>query len=372
MLHSANRGSAGHRAIHQTVGLLVGIAFLLSAATALAEGQSPAAPATPGAATSAAPVTPAPTGPAPDPAPDLSFEQMGLSIMPEYDQGAPQVLVIIKGSLVNRGSHPISGKDVVFRAPKGSNWTAIAELSSDPLTTSPKYSEMRTQARVSAEGDYEVLALRMTKTVKPGEQYPLQAEFYYPGLEGGPDKSLQLAFMPTYSAKSLLLEIAEPKGAQGFASGLGAGQTQTGGDGLTYHTYTLAGLTAGTPFKVDLTYTRAGNGPSLETQQSSATPASSGSSTNTTAIVIGVLVLAALAGLLLFAGGGRSRAPAQARGARGVREAHRRADRETFRKAPAPAGGEARQRARELLLDGRISEDTYRTLIAELDAEEGR
>ncbi|MGE5591645.1 MAG: hypothetical protein ACM3ZA_13690 [Bacillota bacterium] len=360
MLHSPDGGSAGHRAFHQMVGLLAGIALLLSATTALAEGQGPI-----------------------DPAPDLAFEQMGLSVMPEYDQGAPQVLVIIKGSLVNRGSQAIAGKDIVLRAPKGATWTAIAELSSDPLTSSPTYNELRAQARVFTEGDAEVLALRMTKTVGPGEAYPFQAEFYYPGVTGGPDKRVSLAFTPTYSARSLLLDIAEPKGAQAFTAGLGPGQTRQGGDGLVYHNYSLDGLTAGTPFQLDLTYTRGSNAPSLQTPQSAGTPAASGSSANTTAIVMGLLVLAALAGLLLFAGAGRPAPSARGRAAR--RRAGR--ERDPVRSAPprhlsSASGGKAddsktagfgpRQKARELLLDGRISQETYNALLAEMDAEEGR
>lgn len=358
MLHSPGGGSAGHRALHRMVGLLVGVALLLSATTALAEGPGPA-----------------------DPAPNLSFEKMGLSVMPEYDQGAPQVLVIIKGSLVNRGSQAIAGKDIVLRAPQGATWTAIAELSSDPLTSSPTYNELRTQARVFTEGDAEVLALRMAKTVGPGESYPFQAEYYYPGVTGGPNKSVSLVFMPTYSAKSVLLDIAEPRGAQAFTAGLGPGQTQQGGDGLVYHSYTLDGLTAGTPLRLDLTYTRASNDPSLQTPQSAGTPAASGSSANTTAIVMGLLVLAALAGLLLFAGAGRSAPPARGRAAR------RRAGRDQVRSAPPrhpsgvgggksgdakSAGSGPRQKARELLLDGKISQETYSALLAEMDAEEGR
>ncbi len=355
MLDSARRRSLGRPAPRLLVALTVGLVLLFPAAQALAADTSPTAPG-------ASALQPAAS------ASVLSFDSMRLSVLPEYDQPGPQVLVIIRGALVNRGTEPVSGQKVVFRAPKGATWTAIAELSSDPLgPDEPVYHELRSQAKVTEQSDYVELALEMTKTVKPGELYPLQAEFYYPGVVGAADKSVQLIFLPTYPAKTLLLDIAEPKGAQGFNSSLGAGNATQGPDGLTYLNYTLPGLDIGTPFRVDLAYKRTSNDPSVNgtplagESGTAAGGAQSGGGADTTALVVGVLVLGALAGLLLFSGAG-TRSGRTGRAARQGGPL----------RSPAGGGGDARARAKDLLLEGRISQDTYRLLVAELDAEEGR
>jgi len=366
MLHSLKGRSQGHGALHWLAILVAGLALLLPGTQALAEATAPPVPS----------------------ASTLSFDTMGLSIMPEYDQAAPQVLVIIRGALVNRGTEPVSGQEVIFRAPKGARWTAIAELSSDPLgPDKPVYHELLPTAKVTEQGDYVELALKMTKTVKPGEPYPLQAEFYYPGVAGGPEKSVQMAFLPTYSAKTLLLDIAEPKGAQGFTSSLGPGDSVRGGDGLTYHDFTLPGLQAGTPFRVDVSYKRAGNDPSRPsppTAGTTGTQRATGGGTNTTAVVVGVLVLGGLVALLLFSGvggsmgrTGRSARRRTVRGGSTVKAAGGGKAKQRVGGTGATTTGAAgvadpRARARDLLLERKISEDTYRTLIAELDAEEGR
>lgn len=360
MLQSTKGRSRGYGAFHLSVVLIAALILLPSGTQALAEGTAPPVPS----------------------ATALSFDTMGLSVMPEYDQAGPQVLVIIRGTLINRGTQNVAGQEVVFRAPKGSRWTAIAELSSDPLgPDKPVYHELFPSAQVTEPGDYVELSLKMTKTVKPGQPYPLQAEFYYPGVVGGPDKSVHLAFLPTYSAKTVSLDIAEPKGAQGFNSSLGAGDTVQAGDGLTYHDYTLPGLQPGTPLRLDISYKRASNDPSVSapTATTGAQPAAAGG-TRTVALVVGALVLGGLAALLLFSGMGSS-ARGAGRAARrhggtggGKAEKRPRAAGMTTATAtrPATAAADARAKARDLLLERKITEETYRLLIAELDVEEGR
>ena len=83
---------------------------------------------------------------------ELSFEDMRLMIMPEYDLASPQVLVIYEGVLYNRDDKPFSG-DVVFYVPKGADVRATCELSSDPLRDeNPNHNHRREFAKIAEKG----------------------------------------------------------------------------------------------------------------------------------------------------------------------------------------------------------------------------
>lgn len=359
------------------VALSLSLSLLLPSVSALAEGSPQGSGA---AAAGSASV--------------LSLDRLELTLAPEYDAAAPQVFGDIAGSLVN-GSKDAVQQEVVIRLPKGGHLNSVCELSGDPRTTqNPRHDTLTSeQVRTEDKGDYVLVTWKMTKPVQPGALYPFHVEFYFPGIAGGPDKSLDYPFVSNYDATRLQVAVAEPSGAEKFETNLGAGEKSQGGDGLTYHVYSLPAVQAGTPVDVQVRYNRTSNQPSLTPQpqaagQGSGAKGSEGDGAATkdsVALVVALLVLAGI-GLVVYTSirqpagrkpvsGGRAVAAAAGSSAPSRPSDSGRTAPQGRHRAQGggpPRAADPRVRARELLEAGKITEETYRILMSELDSEEGR
>ena len=291
-----------------------------------------------------------------DPAHPLTFPRLDIQVMPEYDTDYPEALVIVQGSLKNGGSEPFTGQ-VTFWVPQGARMNSACELSGDPFTTqNPVHDNQLARGRVKIEnqGDHQEISWVPTKPVKPGEALPVHMEFYYPAVRGGPEKQLDFTYMAKYAAERVTLEVAQPARSTGYSASLqevGGGQA---GDGTYMHGYEVPGVKAGDPVQVQVRYTKPDNNKSVSNQGAPAKPPLSGGSLKGNQAILAIAAVMVLAlGFLLFFGGSKARRPASAR-----------------RGKPDPRGEDERSRARRLLLEGKISEGTYREIIRDLKGKE--
>ncbi len=291
-----------------------------------------------------------------DSAHPLTFPRLDIQVLPEYDTDYPEALVIVQGSLKNGGGEPFTG-EVTFWVPEGARMNSACELSGDPLTTqNPVHDNQLARGRVKIEkrGDHQEISWVPTNPVKPGGILPVHMEFYYPAVRGGPEKQVDFAYVAKYAADRVTLEVAQPARSTGYSASLkevGGGQA---GDGTYTHNYELPGVKAGDPVQVQVRYTKPDNNKSVSNQGAPAKPPLSGGGLKGNQVILAIAAAMVLAlGFLLFFSGSKARRPATAR-----------------RGKPGPRGEDERSRARRLLLEGKISEGTYREIIRELKGKE--
>ncbi|MCL5677298.1 MAG: hypothetical protein M1602_05460 [Firmicutes bacterium] len=298
------------------------------------------------------------------PAPALVFPRLDIQILPEYDTDYPQALVIVQGSLKNAGSEPFQG-EVVFRAPKNAQFNSACELSGDPFTTAnPVHTNQLAlgKAKVYTKDDHQEVGWTPSRVIKPGETFPLHMEFYYPAVTGGPDKQVSFTYSPTYGADKVTLAVVQPARSSGYSARLteiGGGSTE---EGTYVHQYDLGPARADQNISFQFSYKKDDNSKSIGGSGAAPKPASSGLAVRGNQVIL-LVALAMVLGLafVLFYGGPSTRnaRTAAARSGKSSRAAGARG-------RPAEVE-EERRKARRLLLDGKISEETYREIIRDLE-----
>ena len=312
-------------------------------------------------------------GVAATPPPAMVFPQLDIQVLPEYDSDYPQTLVIVQGSLKNTGTETFKG-EVVFHSPKGAQVNSVCELSGDPFTTAnPIHTNELSlgRARVKEVDNHQEISWTPSREIKPGETFPLHMEFYYPGVEGGPDKKVNFSYDTTFGAEKVTLTVVQPARSSGYSADLKEISNSPAESNTTAHHYQTGPVKPGEPVKLLIAYNKPDNNRSLNT---SAAPRSGGSSLGVKgnqAILWVALALVAGLGFLFFYGGTNSRR-AGARAPRygpKVKNAPGKSAGSARPTANPPATEQEKRKARRLLLDGKISEETYRELIRELDGE---
>ncbi|MFZ3171367.1 MAG: hypothetical protein WA118_05245 [Carboxydocellales bacterium] len=296
-----------------------------------------------------------------------------VSVWPEYDD--PRVLIIFEGTFVNTGSTDFNGK-VYFNVHTGAQIGMACEIvdggghSCQPYTTEAKGE------------DTQSLSWKTTRAIKPGEEYPVFLEYYYNPIKGTSDKTIDYTFQPSYKIEKLDLSIQQPLKAEKFSVNPAALSTSQDGEGFSNHNYTFTNKNANDQLNFKIAYTKTDPNPS-KTKPENGNPApqstggsssgGSGSSLGTNAylqpgvLIPGALFLAVLVGFIVFAVNGQSR----------DRQAEDRIKRIISKsKTDNAANGKAnpklikeKKKIRQMLLNGQISEETYRELLAELEEE---
>ncbi|MCL5677246.1 MAG: hypothetical protein M1602_05190 [Firmicutes bacterium] len=302
--------------------------------------------------------------------PVLIFPRLDIQVLPEYDTDYPQALVIVQGSLKNTGKDPYTG-EVRFWIPKGAQMNSACELSSDPLTTAnPVHDNQlaRGRTKIEDQGDHQEISWIPTKPILPGDLFPLHMEFYYPAVQGGPDKKVDFTYVPNYAADKVTLAVVQPARSSGYSSSLRETGGAEGGDGTYSHAYELPAVKVGEPIKLQFGYNKPDNNKSVSPQGQAPKPAASGlalKGNQAVLLVAGAMVLGL--GFFLFYGGTGSRpSPKRPAGPPG-RERQGRTGKGAARGADLE---EERRKARKLLLEGKISEDTYREIMRDLKGKE--
>ncbi len=303
----------------------------------------------------------------------LRMSDLNLEVKPEYDE--PGVLVINSAHLINTGNTPYSGP-IAFRIPRGANIDMACEIAADGNHVCQLYG-------IEDKGDYNELSWKASRPIQPGERFPVYLEFYYNPIQGDKDKTVAFVYNPVFPIDQLNLAVYQPLRASNFKLDPPAARSGKAGDGLTTYEYTYNNFTAP---KLDLkiAYTKPDNTPSFKKKQQDSNqpgqaggpvPASSGLSANTAVIVLLVVVLLAVLGMFIYYATNsqpKKRAAVgygRGSGNRGNGGSHHQSKPVKAAASTPVSVEEEKRRARQALLDGKISEQTYNRLMVDLDKE---
>ncbi|GAW93735.1 hypothetical protein [Calderihabitans maritimus] len=297
----------------------------------------------------------------------LTMKQLYYSIWPEYDK--PQVLVIYTGTFVNNTGQPFSG-ELEYNIPKGAQINMVCETEKGMLCQRYITKDM---------GDYTKVIWKPSRTIQPGEEFPVMFEYYIDYLKGqGPEKSFEHIFRPAFPIENLSVEIRQPADSSNFKlepePQASQNDVQSGVQFTNYY-YSFTNLTPEDQLTFKVSYTRETNKPSVttNTNTNSGGQADTASVTpvNTTVIVLLAAFLIVLAAFLVYAinanragtAAQSSRSKSKKRGKSGPtgKKAGGSQDKEDLKKQ--------KRKLRQMLLDGKISEETYQQLLAELEEE---
>jgi len=308
-------------------------------------------------------LAPVPAAQAAGSEPDM--KSLDLQIWSEYDE--PRVLHILTGSLVNTTGKEYSGT-VKFNIPKGAEIKMACELINGTQHSCQPY-------EIADKGDYAELTWKMTKKLTPGEEYPFWLEYYYNPIQGKVDKTIDYTFKPSYNINQLKVTFKEPLKATNFKSTPQAVSTGKDGENFTTHYYDFQQVTPDKPVNFKFSYTRAESEPSVKKPENpggaDAKPASEPLGTSVwkkpEVLIPSILLVIVLVVFIFYAmNNSNKQAPA---------ERIERIQRQSSSKGAKPAAGSnpklarEKKKIRQMLLDGEISEETYRELIAELEAD---
>jgi len=286
------------------------------------------------------------------------FEQLYVDVWPEYNQN--NVLVSYNGVLVNNTDRPFQD-ELCYYIPSGAQISMVCETERGMV--SQKY-EVR-------PGDgYDIIAWRPSRAINPGESFPVMMEYYYHPIEGSGQRQITYHFRLPYAIENLSLAVREPLRATGFSLIPQAQTSWQDAEGFRQYGYQFNDWPAEEPLELQLTYSKPDNQPSIV----SAPPAapengeerSGGTPLGDSAAIVLITVLAVLAVVLIvfiFRANGDSAPSAGkkhpgSKGGAGKSKA----------KVLAESGSE-RKKLRRMLLDGKISEETYQELLEELKNE---
>lgn len=280
----------------------------------------------------------------------LTIKDMHLSVMPEYD--STDVFVIYD---MNLAAQTDFTGDVVFKLPQG----ARIKQACNVVSENGKDNHLCQLYKTYDRGDYTELRWTAQDGIKAGETYRAYVEFYYnPIVADGASKKVEFNYLPAYAVDSLNLNVAQPLRSENYSSEPQPVGTERDSDGFIYHIYKYQNLKESDAVRLSFSYVKADNKPSVKPQENNQTAAGSGSGSaggsggagKSNAMTMGLLLilLAGFGGFLYLALSGKGKGPAPSGGRRGQDE---------------------KRRARQMLLDGRISEETYREIIRDLERE---
>jgi len=294
-------------------------------------------------------------------APGLKATKFEVSVKPEYDD--PGTLVIYQGTFVNPGTTSIAkGTPVSFVVPKGASIGMACEINAQGGHDCQPYTTKE------LDNDRMILSWNTTKDIAPNQTYPAYLEFYYDNKSTPPNKSFEFNFTPMNDIDVLNISVVPPKAASNFKTTPAASNTSIDGDGLTNYFFSYANQTPRDTAKIQISYNKADNKPMFNKPQNGdqAKGSTSGGAVNSWLsspgiLIPSLLVLGVLGALLVFLF--RRPAPSNPVWATGQTTKQKANAKETA----ANSVKAQKKKLRQMLLDGKISEQTYKELVAELD-----
>lgn len=211
---------------------------------------------------------------------------MAISVMPEYDQ--PQVLVSYRGEFNSDISLP---RQVRLRLPADATIEHVCSLK-------PPTDEHLCQP-YTAEPEGQYLALSY-ETITP----IIYVEFYYGSVSGAGQRSLDFTFWPPYPVQSLDLFVLEPQGATDFTL-VPAPADTVEEQGFRHHTYTYEDLSEDKPVKIEMSYSRQTDQPSVPLRAAAAAGADDNGGLPQGVILLLGLTGAAVLGFAFYSAFGR-------------------------------------------------------------------
>lgn len=291
----------------------------------------------------------------------LNAQTFNVYVKPEYDD--PQTLVINKGDFVNSGDQIIKkGTPISFIIPEDASIGMACELNAQGGHECQPYT-------ITPLGNNKVqLSWKITKDIAPNQKYPIFFEFYYDNKAVAPNKVFDYTFIPTSSIEILNLSLTAPKAATNFMIDPASSTVSKDKNGLSNYLYTYNNLTPDTPVDVNVSYVKSDNKPTFDKPQvgKSNPPSSSGTGENwlmKPAVIIPlILAIVLIVFLVTYAlrkpqgklNSNNSSSSKSTKSKKGSVSANTKFNQE-------------KKRIRQMLLDGEISEDTYKQLIKDLE-----
>lgn len=284
----------------------------------------------------------------------MTMNGASLTILPEYD--AMNVIVVVSGTFINDTGRPFQDP-ITWLMPKGGVVSMLCETERGMACQAFQVD--------SSSPDYDRVTWRPSRVIQPGESFPVMFEYTMNNFTAPGERKFTVPFQSTFPINNLSVEFKQPKNSSNLVLNPASTWTEVDGEGFTNYYYSYGQLKPQEKLSFAVSYTRNETKPSK-------TAAKPGNNTaqaevnphNPWAVVLLVVFLAVLGIFLYYAmagNGGKSRPKGYGSGKGGAK--------------PGPARGtrpevqQEKKRIRKLLLDGKISEETYRQMIADIDRE---
>ncbi len=308
----------------------------------------------------------------------LKATNFQVEVKPEYDD--PRTLVIYQGDFTNTGTENIK-KDtpISFIIPKGAEIGMACEINAQGGHDCQPYTTQDV-------GDNQVkLTWKITKDIAPNQKYPPYLEFYYDNGSKAPNKTFEYKFLPTYDLDNLIINLVTPKSASNIVTTPVASTTSKDSEGLSQFSFNYKSQTPKDVVAVKVDYNKPDNKPSFDKPQTGSNSNNSPSSGSDSPlskpeILIPILLFVAIVIFIFIFGFNRNKQPV--RGAhkgsvskhRGPVSASKKPDQVVVTNGVNQGVkqdiNQEKRKLRQMLLDGKIGEDTYKQLLAELIEDE--
>ncbi|SDC40218.1 hypothetical protein SAMN04515661_10930 [Candidatus Frackibacter sp. WG11] len=301
----------------------------------------------------------------------LKATTMQIQFKPEYD--SPDVLGTYDAYLKNTTSKTYSGT-VEFLVPKDINLGSVCEITDAGEHNCQLYD-------VKVKGDKKLIVWKTGK-LQPGEEYHAYLEFYFNPLQiNNNSREFNFNYVTTYPVQNFTFRITEPSQASNFTANLEEVGIQRDQYGLKEHIYKLTDLKEGASVDLKVNYDRTTTNASVTAQNSQSTqptvtqqqPATqAGSGNNPMVIILLVAILGVMGYFIYYTMQNNESATA------GNNKSKRSKPVENNRKSKSKSKAnlkndlnpsEEKKRARQLLLDGKISEKTYKDILKDIEDE---
>lgn len=221
----------------------------------------------------------------------MSMKDGYLLVLPEYDSN--NVIVNFAGNFVNDTGADFNG-EIWYYTPKDAQISMVCETENGMICV--KYDAS------TVEGDYRIIKYKPTRTIKPGEQFPIMFEYTYNSFSQAGPREFPVKFKADSTIQNLTVEIKQPLRSTDFKMEPASQQTQQDAEGFTGHILQYPSLDEQKELKFTISYNKADNKPSIEAQENVA-PQTSGQNkeNNTMLIILFTVILAVLALVLVFA-----------------------------------------------------------------------
>jgi flagellar basal body-associated protein FliL len=272
----------------------------------------------------------------------LKSRRMQVELKPEYDSS--DVLVTYDAYLKNTSSEVYEGK-VEFIVPADINLGSVCQITDAGEHNCQLYD-------VKTKGDKKIVVWEAGK-VAPGEEYHAYLEYYFDPLKiNGNSREFNFNYLTSYPSEKFIFKVTEPSQVDNFTANLTETGIQTDPYGLKDHFYKLTDITNGESLDLTISYERSTSGASLKSnsgQQEVTTQQSSNkanSAKNPMVLIVVLLILGIMGYFIYHSMGNKSQVKS---------------------KSKSLSSQEEKERARQLLLDGKIDEETYKSLIKDIE-----
>ncbi|KAA0257150.1 hypothetical protein FHQ18_11315 [Deferribacter autotrophicus] len=270
----------------------------------------------------------------------MTMKQLYYSIWPEYDK--PSVLVIYSGKFINDTGKPFND-ELIYYAPKGAKINMLCETENGMLCLRYLVEDM---------GDYIKITWKPSRTINPGEEFPVMFEYYIDYLNlNNSNRSFNHLFRAAFPIQNMTVEVKQPTDSTQFEMIPKPHWNQLDGDFTNYY-LNLKDIKENEKISFKISYVRNSSEPSIKNIKQS--------NLNETSIptdkklILIIIVFAAILGFTVayMLKGTSSKQSKNSPKQKENNKNHKQREKEKLRK---------------LLLDGKISEETYKELLKELN-----